>query len=113
MPNILHRPILALAACTLTLSAGCVLIANDAELDRESIRADQPLALRTARQQAVADLGCQTISTEILSRKDVEGAPLGPVWSNYLISTTGCGKSATYLIECMGSREGDCYEKRE
>lgn len=113
MPHTLYRHQFAATACALTLSAGCALVANDAELDRETIRADQPLALRTARQQAATELGCQTIGTEILSRKDVEGAPLGPVWSNYLISATGCGKSATYLIECMGPKDGDCYEKRE
>jgi hypothetical protein len=107
-----HGHALTTVLCVSAALTGCSMTDHDAKLDQKQTHKDKPLAESTAKQQAISDLACEQITTTILSRKNVEGAPLGPVWSNYTIATQGCGKSATYLITCKGTYRPYCYEKK-
>ena len=91
------------------LVSSCALIKEDADTDRALNRNDRPEAERTARATSAQNTGCQKASLKILSVKDTEGAPLGPVWGNYSIALKGCGQAKTYVIECKGTyTKPDC-----
>lgn len=85
------------------LFSSCALIKEDADSDRSLNRNDRPEAERTARERFSKDTGCMNPIVKMLSVKDTEGAPMGPVWSNYSIGITGCNQAKTYLIECKGT----------
>lgn len=90
---------------------GCSAISHDSALDQRQMSKDQPYAESVARATGSADFGCQNVSDKVLSRTDAEGAPMGPVWSDYTISVQGCGKSATYRISCKGLlSKPNCYK---
>ena len=82
------------------LFAGCGAIKHDAALDRKTLADDLTPAETLAHQQGLKDLGCSNIKTDELAARNLEGAPLGPVWSNFEIQISGCGKVRTYKIQC-------------
>lgn len=91
------------------LLSACALIKEDSDTDTVLNRNDRPEAERTARTTFAKNTGCQKASLKILSVKDSEGAPLGPVWGNYSIALKGCGQTKTYVIECKGTyTKPDC-----
>ena len=91
------------------LLSACALIKEDASTDGILNRNDRPAAERKARESFLQDTGCQKATLKILSVKDNEGAPLGPVWGNYSIALKGCGQAKTYVIECKGTyTKPDC-----
>lgn len=101
-----------LLAIALFLFPGCAWVSHDEALDNQQIKNDQPVAEEVARTLATADFDCKEVTDQVLSRQDVEGAPLGPVWSVYRVSVQGCGKSSTYTITCKGvSRRPYCYKE--
>jgi len=79
---------------------GCAIIKYDAELDKKRLADDLIPAEALAHQLGQKDLGCSNIKTDELSAKPKEGAPQGPVWSNFIIQVSGCGKVKTYKIQC-------------
>ena len=85
------------------LCSSCALIDEDADSDRLLNRNDRPEAERTARERFSKDTGCPNPTLKILSVKDTEGAPMGPVWGNYSMDLKGCNHAKTYLIECKGT----------
>jgi len=91
---------------TLLLSAlvisGCSAVSHDAALDNRQINKDQPVAEELARKLFSSELSCDKVTDKVLSRHNVEGAPMGPVWTNYSIAVSGCGKTSTYVISCKG-----------
>ena len=110
IPRISYASLLMFTAMLLN---GCSAISHDAALDQRQISKDQPYAESVARALGSADLDCQNVSDKVLSRTDAEGAPMGPVWSDYTISVQGCGKSATYQISCKGLlSKPNCYKAK-
>ena len=93
----------------LLLVQGCAIVAHDAALDRYRLQENLPPAEVLAQQLARSDLACGQIQTRELSSKIAEGAPLGPVWRDYTIQASGCGKSTTYAIQCEGDHT--CLQK--
>lgn len=109
--KLLGKTGLALLAMGILCLSGCSWVSHDEALDKRQIKNDQPAAEDVARSLARAELDCKQVTDQVLSRKDVEGAPLGPVWSVYQISAQGCGKSSTYTITCKGVlRKPYCYK---
>ncbi|MBM4201566.1 MAG: hypothetical protein FJ189_09800 [Gammaproteobacteria bacterium] len=87
----------------LALSAGCV---SDGTLLEENAA----VALRSARFQARQDLDCPGAVVNVLSEKEVPGAPWGYLYSDYRIRAEGCGSTAFYDVECRD--ESLCDVKR-
>ncbi len=102
-PAGLNRIFLLLAPLTL---AGCAIQAHDAAFDRYRLAENLKPAEVLAKKLAITDLNCTHIKTQELSGKNVEGAPMGPVWRDYIIQTTGCGRAKNYVIQCEG--DSDC-----
>jgi hypothetical protein len=93
----------------LPLTQGCAIVAHDAAFDHYRLQENLKPAEALVQQLARSDLACGRIQTRELSSKIAEGAPLGPVWRDYTIQASGCGKSATYAIQCEGDH--DCMKK--
>lgn len=89
----------ALITTSMTV-AGCALIQHDKDLDRKIVSDDLGPAEALAHKQAMADLSCSNLKTNELSAKNYEGAPMGPVWTNFEIQISGCEKVKTYKIQC-------------
>ena len=100
MTNFLNRLIQSVLITTSMTLAGCAIIQHDNDLDRKMVSDDLEPAEALAHKQAVTDLGCSNLKTNELSAKNSEGAPLGPVWTNFEIQISGCGKVKTYKIQC-------------
>jgi hypothetical protein len=100
-----HTLLLCLAAILL----GCAVEEHDARLDRYDLQETLTPAENLAKGIAAKDLGCAALTAKELSGKTAEGAPLGPVWRDYEVLVTGCGKSQAYMIQCEG--DGTCFEK--
>lgn len=81
----------------LVLNGGCV---SDTTLVQENSAA----ALRSVRFQARDDLQCPHLDEVIESERVVPGAPWGYFYSDYRIRAEGCGRSATYDVECRDER---------
>jgi hypothetical protein len=90
---------------------GCAIIKHDAEIDKKRLADDLVPAEALAHQLGQKDLGCSNIKTDELSAKPKEGAPQGPVWSNFIIQVSGCGKVKTYKIQC--EIESTCFRAEE
>jgi hypothetical protein len=90
---------------------GCASeIKHDQRLDQNSNRIEAPVALKLAASLSANDLSCPAAKVKVLKVKDNEGAPLGPVWSDYEILAEGCGKMKTYNIDCAGYMDNPkCY----
>lgn len=82
--------------------SGCAIQAHDAELDRYRLEENLKPAEVLAQKLATRDLDCPKIEAREVSAKITEGAPLGPVWRDYTIRTSGCGKTRDYTIQCEG-----------
>ena len=100
MIKFLNRLLQATLITSSMTLAGCAIIQHDKDLDRKMVSDDLGPAETLAHKQAVADLGCSNLKTNELSAKNNEGAPLGPVWTNFEIQISGCGKVKTYKIQC-------------
>ncbi len=85
---------------------GCGIQAHDAALDRYRLAENLKPAEVLVKKLAMSDLNCANIQTQELSGKNTEGAPMGPVWRDYTIQASGCGKTKNYAIECEG--DSDC-----
>lgn len=103
-PSILRIVLLACLPCFLS---ACAAVQHDATLDKRFLSHDLSAAESLAQKTGQNDLGCANVKTEELSAKNVEGAPMGPVWANYMIRISGCGKEKTYKIQCQA--EYACY----
>lgn len=86
----------------LAAASGCAIQAHDAELDSYRLAENLKPAEVLAKKLAIQDLDCPKIVAKEVSAKITEGAPLGPVWRDYTIRTTGCGKTRDYAIQCEG-----------
>jgi hypothetical protein len=84
--------------------SGCV---SDGTLLQEN----SAVALRSARFQARQDLNCPGASVNVVSEKEVSGAPWGYLYSDYRIRAEGCGGRAVYTVECRS--ESLCDVTRE
>lgn len=78
----------------------CALVRHDATLDSKVLADDLVPAEAMAHQLGRNDLSCTNLKTDELSAKNKEGAPQGPVWSNFVIQVSGCGQIKTYKIQC-------------
>jgi hypothetical protein len=84
------------------IGSGCAVVKHDATIDKKVLADDLSPAEALAHKAAANDLGCRDLKTDELSAKNAEGAPWGPVWSNFEIQVSGCGKVKTYKIQCEG-----------
>jgi hypothetical protein len=87
--------------------SACGLVRHDSTLDRKVLADDLTPAESLAYQLGQKDLSCSDLKTDELSAKNTEGAPQGPVWSNFVIQLSGCGKVRTYKIQC--ELDGLCF----
>ena len=99
----------------IVLSAGiflsaCGVMRHDATLDRKVLADDLTPAESLAHQLGQKDLSCNDLKTDELSAKNIEGAPQGPVWSNFVIQISGCGKVRSYKIQC--ELDGICFSAK-
>lgn len=78
----------------------CAVVRHDATLDRKVLADDLSAAEEIAHDLGEKELSCPDLKTDELSAKNTEGAPQGPVWSNFVIQISGCGKEKTYKIQC-------------
>ena len=90
---------------------GCSIQTHDATLDAYRLNENLGPATERVKQQAAKDLACNHLTANVLSGKNVEGAPLGPVWRDYRLQVTGCNKQAVYQIQCWGDR--NCLKARQ
>lgn len=79
---------------------GCTIMKHDQALDQKTLVDDLGPAEGLAHKQAITDLGCSNLKTDEVAAKNAEGAPLGPVWTNFEIQVSGCNKVKTYKIQC-------------
>ena len=79
---------------------GCAILKHDQALDQKTLADDLGPAEALAHRQAITDIGCSNLKTDKLAAKNTEGAPLGPVWTNFEIQVSGCNKVKTYKIQC-------------
>ena len=86
----------------LSFLSACAAVRHDATLDQNFLSHDLTSAEGLAQHTGQKDLDCSSLTTEKLAAKNAEGAPMGPIWSNYLIRVSGCGKDKTYKIQCEG-----------
>ena len=84
---------------SLLLSA-CAAVQHDATIDKRFLSHDLGSAESLAKKTGQKDLECANVKTEEMSARNVEGAPMGPVWANYRIRVSGGGKEASYRIQC-------------
>lgn len=84
----------------LLLLGACATVQHDATLDNRFLNHDLGSAESLAQRTGQKDLGCANVKTEELSARNAEGAPMGPVWANYRIRISGCGKETSYRIQC-------------
>lgn len=84
----------------LLLLGACAAVQHDATLDNRFLSHDLGSAESLAQRTGQKDLGCANVKTEELSARNVEGAPMGPVWANYRIRISGCGRETSYKIQC-------------
>jgi len=82
------------------LLSACAAVQHDASLDKRFLSQDLSSAESLAQKTGQKDLGCADVKTEELSARNAEGAPMGPVWTNYMIRISGCGKDKSYKIQC-------------
>ena len=107
------RCLILVGTVAVAMLSGCALESHDAHLDAGAIARYRPAAERVTQKMASSDLACPEVETSVVSRKDVEGAPLGPVWSDFRIEARGCGKTAQYIVQCKGPRDGSCFVNRQ
>lgn len=79
---------------------GCTIMKHDQALDQKTLADDLGPAEALAHKQAINDLSCSNLKTDEIAAKNTEGAPLGPVWTNFEIQVSGCNKVKTYKIQC-------------
>jgi len=96
----LQQPLLALLFCLPFLLSACAAVQHDASLDQRFLSRDLSAAESLAQKTGQKDLACANVKTEELAAKNAEGAPMGPVWTNYRIRISGCGKDKSYKIQC-------------
>ena len=99
LPKKMSLNSLILAALVIS---GCSAVSHDASLDNRQITTNQPVAEELAKKLFSSELTCDKVTDEVISRKNIEGAPMGPVWNNFTIAVSGCGKTSTYTITCKG-----------
>ena len=88
-------PILAVVlACLL---AGCVT-------DNKLLADNSKIAQKTAEKRAMEELGCPQVKTLLVAEKEVPGTPLGELYSQYNFQASGCGKQASYDLECRDQK---------
>jgi hypothetical protein len=90
--------------------SACSVIQHDHAQDKRVLADDLGPAEALAHQLAQKDLVCSSLKTDELSAKNAEGAPLGPIWSNFTIQVSGCGKTKTYKIQC--ETESMCFNAK-
>ena len=96
----LNPPLTPLLSFATLLLSACAAVQHDATLDNRFLSHDLGSAESLAQRTGQKDLGCSNVKTEELSARNVEGAPMGPVWANYRIRISGCGKETSYRIQC-------------
>lgn len=97
----LKNPLIFVTAFAWLLAlASCSVTKHDADMDRKRLADDLTPAETLAHKQGERDLGCSQLKTVELAAKNAEGAPLGPIWSNFEIQISGCGKVKTYKVQC-------------
>ena len=92
--------LLGLELCLSVLLSACAAVQHDATLDQRFLRHDLSSAESLAQKTGQKDLECAHVKTEEMSARNAEGAPMGPVWANYSIRISGCGKETAYKIQC-------------
>ena len=64
----------------------------------------RPSAVSAAQQKGMSDLGCEAVTTNVLSQETISGGTTGwgeiPPSAAYTIDVSGCGKRTTYLVSC-------------
>jgi hypothetical protein len=100
MPTRSRQPQIFLLFCLPFLLIACTAVQHDSALDKRFLSHDLRSAESLAQKTGQQDLGCANVKTEELSAKNAEGAPMGPVWTNYTIRISGCGKEKSYKIQC-------------
>lgn len=95
-----QQPRIYLLFCLAILLSACAAVQHDTTLDQRFLSHDLSSAESLAQKAGQKDLGCVTVKTEELAAKNAEGAPMGPVWTNYMIRISGCGKEKSYKIQC-------------
>ena len=86
-----------------SLLAGCVS-------DTQLLAQNSQIAQQTAEKKAKDELGCTQVKSSILNKKQVPSTPLGFLYSQYQIQVNGCGKQASYTVECRDEKL--CYFAR-
>ena len=97
------RALTTLSVVWASLLAGCVT-------DTQLLAQNSQIAQQTAENKAKDELGCAQLKTLILSKKQVPSTPLGFLYSQYQIQVSGCGKQASYVVECRDEKL--CYFAR-
>ena len=88
-----------LAAGTLMSLAGCQ---NSPEKIEEMIRTMEPQAVAAAKERARDDLGCDSISTKVVSRDHGDlSSQYGLQRVVYKVETRGCGRKTTLSVACV------------
>ncbi len=98
-----RQPIAALTTLSVVLGsllAGCVT-------DTQLLAQNSQIAQQTAEKKAKDELGCAQLKSSILNMKQVPSTPLGFLYSQYQIQVSGCGKQASYIVECRDEKL--CY----
>jgi len=67
------------------------------------LNSNQQAALQAANSRGRFELNCQDITTQVLSRKIIDPAPMmGGMWrAEYTIGVRGCGRQVVYITVCL------------
>lgn len=70
----------------------------------------QPEAMEVASRRAKFELNCPNVSTQVISREDVQPISIrfGVDRAEYTIGADGCGRRATYVVICPDNGSG-CF----
>ena len=71
----------------------------------------EPNAVKTAKERARVDLGCEQIETKVTERQAGETRTYGLNRSVFRVATSGCGRAQSYSVAC--GDEGDCSAMME
>lgn len=90
-------PRLAFALVPCCLAQGCVS-------DTQLLAGNATPAVETAKNQATSELSCPGATGSIRSQRVVQGAPLGYLWSGYIVAASGCGRQSIYDVTCLNDQ---------
>jgi len=57
--------------------------------------------MHTAEKHAASEFECPEAVGSIRSQQVVQGAPLGYLWSGYIVDVKACGRQSIYDITCL------------